>query len=115
MSSSTTTTPAKGTASSSALLSGEPLERRLEELLNQDRFAPPEHFVAAERVNDASLARAEADPDAFWAEQARELHWDEPFRTVLDRAVSDHAQRQARRSADLERNQLHASGDVGGH
>ena len=26
----------------------------------------------------------ELDPDAFWAEQARELHWDKPFTTVLD-------------------------------
>jgi acetyl-CoA synthetase len=68
-----------------ALLSGERLERRLEELLHQDRFAPPAHFVAAETVDDASLhARAELDPDAFWAEQARTLHWDKPFTTVLD-------------------------------
>jgi acetyl-CoA synthetase len=64
---------------------GEPLERRLEELLHQDRFTPPARFVAEARVNDASLhARAELDPEAFWAEQARELHWHEPFTTVLD-------------------------------
>jgi acetyl-CoA synthetase len=85
MSSSTTSTDARGTPSSLALLAGEKLERRLEELLHQDRFAPPTHFVAAERENDASLrARAELDPDAFWAEQARTLHWDKPFTTVLD-------------------------------
>jgi hypothetical protein len=84
MSSSTTSTTARG-ASSSALPSGEKLERRLEELLDQDRFAPPADFVAAASVNDASLeARAELDPDAFWAEQARTLHWDEPFKTVLN-------------------------------
>ena len=66
-------------------LAGEPLERRLEELLHQDRFAPPVGFIATERVNEASLrAQAELDPDAFWAEQARELHWDVPFTTVLD-------------------------------
>ena len=83
--SSTTSTHAGGTASASALLSGEQLERRLEELLHQERFAPPAHFVAAASVDDASLhARAELDPDAFWAEQARTLHWDEPFTTVLD-------------------------------
>jgi len=29
-------------------------------------------------------ARAERDPDAYWAEQARTLHWDVPFTTVLD-------------------------------
>jgi acetyl-CoA synthetase len=64
---------------------GEQLERRLEELLHQDRFAPPAEFVATERVNDASLdAQAELAPDEFWAEQARGLHWDEPFTTILD-------------------------------
>jgi acetyl-CoA synthetase len=67
------------------LLAGEQLERRLEELLHQDRFRPPTGFVATERLNEASLrARAELDPDAFWAEQARELHWDKPFTTILD-------------------------------
>ena len=71
--------------SSLAPIAGEKLERRLEELLHQDRFAPPASFVATERVNDASLhARAELDPNAFWAEQARTLHWDKPFTTVLD-------------------------------
>jgi acetyl-CoA synthetase len=85
MSSSTTSTHAGGTASPSALLSGEPLERRLEELLHQDRFVPPKPFVANARAHDESLyARAELDPDEFWAEQARELHWDEPFTTILD-------------------------------
>jgi acetyl-CoA synthetase len=85
MSSSTTSTRAEGTASASALLSGEPLERRLEELLDKDRFVPPQPFVANARANDASLyARAELDPNAFWAQQARELDWDEPFTTILD-------------------------------
>ncbi len=66
-------------------LAGEQLERRLEELLHQDRFAPPVDFIATERMNDASLrAQAELDPDAFWADQARELNWDVPFTTVLD-------------------------------
>jgi acetyl-CoA synthetase len=86
MSSSTTTSkhPAE-TASSSDLLSGEDLERRLDELLHQDLFAPPGRFVAKAQSNDASLgAQAELDPDAFWAIQARELDWDEPFTTVLD-------------------------------
>jgi acetyl-CoA synthetase len=85
MSSSTITPHAGATAAPSALLSGEPLEKRLAELLHQDRFAPPTHFIGRETVNGAPLqARAELDPDAFWAEQARELHWDQPFTTVLD-------------------------------
>jgi acetyl-CoA synthetase len=74
------------TASTSVgTLVGEQLERRLEELLHQDLFKPPAQFVAGARVNDASLhAEGELDPDAFWAEQARELHWNEPFTTILD-------------------------------
>ncbi len=72
------------TASTGTLV-GEQLERRLEELLHQDLFKPPAQFVAGARVNDASLhARAELDPDEFWADQARELHWNEPFTTILD-------------------------------
>jgi acetyl-CoA synthetase len=64
---------------------GEPLERKLEELLHQPTFAPPTRFLAGERVNDAALhAQAELDPNGFWAEQARLLHWDEPFTVVLD-------------------------------
>jgi acetyl-CoA synthetase len=66
-------------------LAGERLERRLEELLHQDRFPPPAGFLAGERVNDASLqAQSELDAEGFWAEQARGLHWEEPFTTVLD-------------------------------
>ncbi|HEX2701964.1 MAG TPA: acetate--CoA ligase, partial [Solirubrobacteraceae bacterium] len=47
---------------------------------------PPQRFAAAaEIVDGVSLtARAEVDPNAFWAEQARELHWDKPFTTILD-------------------------------
>jgi hypothetical protein len=52
MSLSTNSTNAR-TASSSMLLSGEPLERRLEELLDQERFAPPTPFAARESDNDA--------------------------------------------------------------
>ncbi|MEO6858452.1 MAG: acetate--CoA ligase [Solirubrobacteraceae bacterium] len=64
---------------------GDKLERRLDELLHQDRFAPAPQFVAAERANDASLhAQAELDPDGFWAAQARTLAWAKPFTTVLD-------------------------------
>ena len=72
-------------ASPGAAPVGEHLERRLEELLHQDRFPPPAEFVATELVNEASLdARTELAPDEFWAEQARGLHWDQPFTTILD-------------------------------
>ena len=67
-------------------LAGEDLERRLEELLRQDRFASPAGFLATERVDEASVrARAGAvTARVFWAEQARGLEWDVPFTTVLD-------------------------------
>jgi acetyl-CoA synthetase len=85
MSSSTISRQSAEVPRSSPLLAGEKLERRLAELLHEDRFAPPAQFVASARVNDASLhAEAEPDPDAFWAEQARTLHWDVPFTTVLN-------------------------------
>jgi acetyl-CoA synthetase len=75
---STTVTPAE-------LPAGEELERKLEELLHQDTFAPPAEFLARERVNESALrAQAELDPEGFWADQARMLHWDVPFTTVLD-------------------------------
>jgi acetyl-CoA synthetase len=85
MSSSTISRQSAEGPRSSQLLSGEKLERRLAELLHEDRFVPPAPFVAGARVNDASLhAEGELDPNAFWADQARGLHWDEPFTTVLD-------------------------------
>jgi len=68
-----------------ALLGGVELERRLEELLGQDRFAPPRGFSSKESGDDASLYElADGDPNGFWADQARRLHWDVPFTTVLD-------------------------------
>jgi len=70
---------------SAELPAGEQLERKLEELLHQDTFAPPAQFLARERVNEGVLhAGAELDHDGFWAAQARMLHWNEPFSIVLD-------------------------------
>ena len=58
----------------------------IEGLLVEDRrFPPPEGFVARSGVTDRSLHEAaERDPEAFWAEQARELAWMAPFTEVLD-------------------------------
>ena len=33
---------------------------------------------------DATYARSLSDPEGFWAEAAREIHWDKPWDTVLD-------------------------------
>jgi acetyl-CoA synthetase len=70
---------------SQELFAGVELERRLEALLDQARFPPPPGFLTEESLQDTTLhVAAEQDPNAFWAEQARRLHWDVPFTTVLD-------------------------------
>jgi acetyl-CoA synthetase len=56
------------------------------DLLKEDRrFPPAPAFTAAANVSDPTIyARAAADPEAFWAEVARELEWFTPWNTVLD-------------------------------
>jgi acetyl-CoA synthetase len=65
--------------------SEEELERVLEDLQKVERFEPPPEFRDQARVGDPGVyATAERDPQGYWAEQARWLHWDQPFSTVLD-------------------------------
>ncbi len=61
-------------------------EQALEALLAEDRiFPPPEGFRRRAVVSDPAIyERAAADPEGFWAEQARGLDWFEPFQRVLD-------------------------------
>ncbi len=62
-------------------------EPTIEDIYSEDRVFPPSpEFVAAALVNDRSLYdEAEADMEAFWARQARELiTWDRDFDQVLD-------------------------------
>jgi acetyl-CoA synthetase len=66
-------------------------EVTIESVLQEQRlFAPPEALAAEARIGSmeayrALVARAEADPEAFWGDFARrELDWFEPFHTVLD-------------------------------
>jgi acetyl-CoA synthetase len=61
------------------------VDRRIEELSGTESFPPPESF-RPKRSDDIEAMRAAADEDftAFWAEQARELHWETPFESVLD-------------------------------
>jgi acetyl-CoA synthetase len=56
------------------------------DLLQEDRtFAPAPAFCATAQVRDEDVyARAERDPEAFWAEFARELEWSTPWTRVLD-------------------------------
>ncbi|MTD17045.1 acetate--CoA ligase [Nakamurella sp. YIM 132087] len=64
----------------------------LDNLLVEDRtFAPPEALAAHANVSEEAYARAEADPEAFWAEQARRLQWETPFTQVLDFSDAPHA------------------------
>jgi acetyl-CoA synthetase len=62
------------------------LERQLAELLEQERFEPPEAFKANALITDLSVHEAAAkDPVGWWNEQARALHWfSEPQRTLDD-------------------------------
>jgi acetyl-CoA synthetase len=48
-------------------------------------FPPPADFVAHANMHDPEVyARANADPDRFWAEAANRLHWDTHWDQVLD-------------------------------
>ena len=48
------------------------------------RFAPSPEFAASAIATADLYERAAADRLGYWAEQARRLHWHEPFETVLD-------------------------------
>ncbi|NAZ83274.1 acetate--CoA ligase [Kineococcus sp. R8] len=47
-------------------------------------FPPPPEFARHANVGAGEYARAAADPEAFWAEQAARLQWDAPWHTVFD-------------------------------
>jgi acetyl-CoA synthetase len=58
----------------------------LSDLLQEDRrFPPSDAFRAAAAVNSEDVyARAERDPEAFWASFATELEWFTPWTQVLE-------------------------------
>ena len=59
--------------------------RRLDNLLTESRVFPPsEEFAAQANATAALYDEADADREAFWAQQARRLHWDTDFEHVLD-------------------------------
>ncbi len=63
----------------------EELQHLLTELENVEKFEPPAEFRARARINNDDVdEKAGRDPEAYWAEEARGLHWDRPFTTVLD-------------------------------
>ncbi len=59
-------------------------------LLTENRkFLPPADFAAQAHVKSLAeyeqrYSRSIADPEAFWSEIAREFHWFEPWKTVLE-------------------------------
>ena len=58
----------------------------IDALLTEDRSFPPSaEWRANARVSDPGVyARADADPERFWAALAAELDWFEPWTTILD-------------------------------
>jgi acetyl-CoA synthetase len=61
-------------------------ERTIDALLSELRvFEPPEGFRERAIVGDEAVyARAAADPEAFWAEQAERLTWFRPWDAVME-------------------------------
>ena len=58
----------------------------IEALLDEERIFPaPERFKQSAQFIDPSIyAKANQDFQAFWAEAAQELHWIQPWETVLE-------------------------------
>ncbi len=60
-------------------------DETLSNLLKEDRrFAPPAELAAAANLTEEAYARADADLEGFWAEQAGRLSWEKPWDRVLD-------------------------------
>jgi acetyl-CoA synthetase len=68
------------------VVTGEQLERELEELLEVEKFPPPKEFRQQALVKDWSLhEEAERDLEGFWSGQADELlDWFEKPQTILN-------------------------------
>ena len=62
------------------------LEAQLEEMLEIEKFDPPEEFVKNALLNDPAIyEEAEKDWKGWWLKQAKELHWfKEPSETLDD-------------------------------
>ncbi|MDE0778415.1 MAG: acetate--CoA ligase, partial [Nocardioides sp.] len=60
-------------------------DETLSNLLKEDRrFEPPADLAANANLTEEAYARAEADREGFWAEQADRLSWDTRWERVLD-------------------------------
>ena len=64
--------------------------QNIDSILQEKRsFPPPAEFsknalIHSKEEYDEICARAAADPEGFWADIARELHWFEPWTKVLE-------------------------------
>ncbi len=64
---------------------GEALDRELAKLLEVPTFEPSPEFREQALLSDPEVyEEAARDPQAWWAGQAKQLHWFEPWETVLD-------------------------------
>src|SRR3954447_1033425 len=60
-------------------------DETLSNLLHEERrFEPPADLAADANITAEAYARADADREAFWAEQAGRLDWDQKWERVLD-------------------------------
>ena len=67
-------------------------EAALDNLLAEDRTFPPSpEFAATANFTAEAYARADTDPEGWWAEQAQRLSWSTPFTQVLDFSDAPHA------------------------
>jgi acetyl-CoA synthetase len=65
--------------------STEQIEREIQELLDQEKFEPPEDFKEHALISDESIyEEAAEDPVAWWEKQAEALHWFDRWDDVLD-------------------------------
>ena len=67
-------------------LTADAVERDLAELLEVERFDPPEEFARQANIKDMSVhEEAERDPQGFWLRQAKELlDWETEPTQALD-------------------------------
>lgn len=60
-------------------------DQTLSNLLKEDRrFEPPADLAADANLKEEAYERARSDREAFWAEQAERLSWEQPWDRVLD-------------------------------
>jgi acetyl-CoA synthetase len=71
-------------------MSTQEVTQNIDSILTETRsFPPPEEFrkkatISSEAEYEKLRARAKADPEAFWSDIAREVHWFKPWDKVLE-------------------------------